>query len=113
MIMSAIGCFAVIMFVNRNPAIIFVMMMCIDADLRRAMCRVVNRPRRNRNAHTKRKPDESEQTQEMVNGAIHHHFVGDAQKFSNRELRGVTDSYCDERMTAIRVMVSRFECPEC
>jgi hypothetical protein len=49
----------------------------------------------------------------MVNGAIHHHFVGDAQKFSNRELRGVTDSYCDERMTAIRVMVSRFECPEC
>lgn len=71
MIMSAVRCFAIVMFVNGNPAIIFVMMMCIDTDLRRAMCRVVNRPSRNRNTHTKRQPYEGKQTQERTDGAIH------------------------------------------
>jgi hypothetical protein len=46
-VMPAIGCFAIVMLVNRNPAIILVMMVFINAYLRRAMRRVVNRPRRN------------------------------------------------------------------
>jgi hypothetical protein len=43
--MPAVGRLAIIMLVNRNPAIIIVVMVLIDADLRSAMRRIVNRPR--------------------------------------------------------------------
>jgi hypothetical protein len=71
MVMSAVRRFTVIMLVDRNPAIIFVMMMLIDADLRRAMRRAVNRPRRNRNAHAKRQPDKGKKAQERADGVVH------------------------------------------
>ena len=61
MVMPAVRCFAVIMLVNRNPAIVFVMMMFVDAHPSRVMRRGVNRPRRNRNAHTKRQPHKAKQ----------------------------------------------------
>ena len=53
MVMPAVRCLVIVMFVNRNSAIIFMMMMFIDADLCCPMRRIVNRPRRNRNAHAK------------------------------------------------------------
>lgn len=74
MVMPTVRCFVVIMFVNRNPAIIFVMVMLIDADLCSAMRRVVNRPCRNWNAHAKCKPEEGKQAQDRTCSVIHSRF---------------------------------------
>jgi hypothetical protein len=57
MVMPSIRRVAVIMLVHGNAAIIAMMVMFIDANLRRAMRRIVDCPCRNRNAHAKRQPD--------------------------------------------------------
>ena len=56
MVMPAIRGFVLFMLVNGNSAAVFMMVVRIDADLCRAMRRIVNRPRRNRNAHAKCQP---------------------------------------------------------
>ena len=86
MAMPAVGCLAIFMFVNRNPAIIVMMMLCIHADLRRIMGRFVNHPCRNRNAHAERQPDKREQAQQRSDRLIHHVGVGDAEKLGNLKL---------------------------
>ena len=74
MVMPAVRCVAIVMFMNRNPAIILVMMVFIDADLSRAIRCIVNRPRRNRNANAKCKPEEGEQAQHWTCSVMHTHF---------------------------------------
>lgn len=65
MVMPAIGCVAPIligvMFLNRNPAISFMMMVFIDANLNCAMLRLVHRPSRYRRNHAKREPAKRKQ----------------------------------------------------
>lgn len=79
MIMSAIGSFIILMFVNRNAAILVMMMVVVDTDLSDAMRRVVNGPSGCRDAHAKRQPDESEQTQQEYT-AIHGKLVRRCQQ---------------------------------
>lgn len=71
MIVSAIGRIPVVVIVNRNSAIAFMMVVCIHTDLRRTMRCLVHRPCRGRNAHTERKPDKGQQVQQGADGAIH------------------------------------------
>ncbi len=75
MIVPAIGgivpkCFGV-MVVKRNAAIVRVMMVSIDTDLRRAVRSFMRRPGRNRHAHAKRQPDQGEQAQQGADAMIH------------------------------------------
>ena len=86
MVMSAVGSFIILVFVNRNAAIIVMMMMVIHPNLSGAMRRAVNGPSRHRNAHAKRQPDESEQTQQGYT-AIHAIWLGYANKMGNREFQ--------------------------
>ena len=75
MVMPTIGCVAPIfvggMFLNRNPAISFVIMVFINTNLNRAMLRLVHRPSRYRRNHAKREPAKCEQTQERGDSVIH------------------------------------------
>lgn len=71
MIVSAIGSIPVVVIMNRNSAIAFMMVVCIHTDLRRTMRCLVHRPGRGRNAHAKRKPGKDNQIQQRANGAIH------------------------------------------
>jgi hypothetical protein len=71
MVMPAIGCLTVVMLVHRNPAVVIMVMVFIDADLRCAMLRLVDCPCRNRNAHAKRQPHKGKEAQEMADGMIH------------------------------------------
>lgn len=71
MIMPTIRGFIIAKIVNRNPAILFVVVVRVGAQLRRTVRRFVDRPGRNRNPHAKRQPDKGEQSQKMADGMVH------------------------------------------
>ena len=80
MVMSAIGSLVIFVIVNRNASILVMMMVVIHANLRNTVSCIVNGPSRYRDAHAKRQPDESEQTQEWTNGVIHNYLIRRCRK---------------------------------
>lgn len=68
MIVPAIGGVVIIVIVNREAAVFIVMMVGVDADLRRTVRRIMHCPGRNRDAHTKRQTDNGKLAQKMVDG---------------------------------------------
>jgi hypothetical protein len=56
---------------NRHAAVGLMMMSHIKRDFCNGMCGLMNRPRRNWNAHAECQPDEGKQKQEGADGVIH------------------------------------------
>ena len=71
MVRPGVATIALALIMNRHAAVCLVMMSHIKRDFCNGMCGLVNRPRRNRNAHAKRQPDKGKQAQERANEVKH------------------------------------------
>lgn len=90
MIMPAIGGiarrFALIAIVERNTAVIVMMMVRINAHLHHTMLSLMHRPSRSRHAHAEREPNKHDQTEQKTDNLGHAETVGIGTAAINRLL---------------------------